>query len=155
MNQFTYCDSGDAFDFEIHTKYLNTLCWKNKEFANVKSDQKYLENFKMWCWKGGWKKISWTDRVRNEGVLQRVKEKRNILHTVKGRKANWVGQNWRKNCLLQHVIEGKVEGRIEVTGRGGRKCKQLLYGLKEKRGYCKLKGEAQARAVWRTHFGGG
>jgi len=28
-------------------------------------------------------KISWTDGVRNEEVLLRVKEERNILHTVK------------------------------------------------------------------------
>jgi hypothetical protein len=55
--------------------------------------------------------ISWTDRVKNEGVLQSVKEERNILHTVKLRKANWIGHILRKNCLLKHVIEGKVEGR--------------------------------------------
>jgi hypothetical protein len=28
-------------------------------------------------------KISWTDRVRNEEVLHRVKEDRNIIHTIK------------------------------------------------------------------------
>jgi hypothetical protein len=28
-------------------------------------------------------KVSWTDRVRNEEVLHRVKEERNVLHTVK------------------------------------------------------------------------
>jgi len=32
------------------------------------------------------KKISWTDHVRNEEVLQRVKEDRNILQTIPGRK---------------------------------------------------------------------
>ena len=36
-------------------------------------------------------KISWTDRVRNEEVLRRVKEERNITHTIKRRKANWIG----------------------------------------------------------------
>jgi hypothetical protein len=30
------------------------------------------------------------------------------------------------------VIEGKLEGRIEVTGRRGKRCKQLLYDFKEK-----------------------
>jgi hypothetical protein len=30
-----------------------------------------------------------TDRVRNEEVLHRVKEERNIIHTIKRRKANW------------------------------------------------------------------
>jgi hypothetical protein len=35
-----------------------------------------------------------------------------------------------------------MEGKIEVTGRRGRKRKQLLDDLKERRGYCKLKQEA-------------
>jgi len=35
------------------------------------ADQKYLENFEMWCWRG-MEKISWTDHVRNEEVLLRV-----------------------------------------------------------------------------------
>jgi hypothetical protein len=56
-------------------------------------------------------KISWTDRVRNE-VLHRVKEDRNILHTIKRRKADWIGHILRRNCLLKHVIEGKLERRI-------------------------------------------
>jgi hypothetical protein len=38
-----------------------------------KVDQKYLESFEMWCWRR-MEKISWTDRVRNEEVLHRVKE---------------------------------------------------------------------------------
>jgi hypothetical protein len=36
-------------------------------------------------------KISWTDHVRNEEVLPRVKEQRNILHKISKRKANWIG----------------------------------------------------------------
>jgi hypothetical protein len=61
--------------------------------------------------------ISWTDHVRNKEVLQRVKEKRNILHTIQGRKANWIVNILRSNCLLKHIIEGKIEGGIEVMGR--------------------------------------
>jgi len=52
-------------------------------------------------------KISWTDHVRNEGVLLRVNEQRNILHEIRKGKANWIGHILRRNCLLQHVIEGK------------------------------------------------
>ena len=44
------------------------------------TDDKYLESFKMWCWRN-MQTISWPDDVRNE-VLNRVKE-RNILHTIK------------------------------------------------------------------------
>jgi hypothetical protein len=51
------------------------------------------------------------------------------------------------------VIEGKLEGRIEVTGRRGKIRKQLLDDLKEKRRHLKLKEEALDRAVWRTRFG--
>jgi hypothetical protein len=47
--------------------------------------------------------------VRNE-VLHGVKEERNILDCKK--KANWIGHFWRRNCLLEHFTEGKVEGRI-------------------------------------------
>jgi len=55
-------------------------------------------------------KINWTDHVRNEKVLQRVKEERNILHRIKRRNANWIGHILRRNCLLKHFTEGKVEG---------------------------------------------
>ena len=54
--------------------------------------------------------------VRNEEMLHRVKEERNIVHTVNRRKANWIGHILRRNCLLLHVIEGKIEGRIEMKG---------------------------------------
>jgi hypothetical protein len=53
------------------------------------------------------------------------------------------------------VIEGKVEGRIEMTGRLGRRRKQLLDDLKEKKRYWKLKEEAVDRTQWRTRFGRG
>jgi hypothetical protein len=53
------------------------------------------------------------------------------------------------------VIEGKLEGRIEMTERQERRRKQLLDDLKEKRGYWKLKEEALDRTLWRTRFGRG
>jgi len=59
--------------------------------------------------------------VRNEEMLHRVNEERNILHTVKRRKAIWIGHIFGRNCLLGHVIGGKVEGRLEMTGRRGRR----------------------------------
>jgi hypothetical protein len=61
-------------------------------------------------------KISWTDGVRNE-VLQTVNGQMNILHTITRRRANWTGHILCWNCLLEHAIEGKIKGRIEVTGR--------------------------------------
>jgi hypothetical protein len=80
-------------------------------------------------------KISCADRVRNEEVLLRDKEERNILHTVKTRKDNWIGQILCRNCLLKHFIGGNIEGRIEVMGRRGVRRRQLLVGFKQKRGF--------------------
>jgi hypothetical protein len=117
-----------------------------------KVDQKYLESFEVWCWRR-MEKISWTDRVRNEEILHRVKEERNILHTIQRRKANWIRHILRRNCLLNHAIEGKLEERTEMTRSRGRRRKQLLDDLKDKSRYWKLKEEALGRNLWRTRFG--
>ena len=64
-------------------------------------------------------KISWTDHVRNEEVLLRVNEHRNILHEIRKQKANWIGHILSRNCLLRPVTEGKIKGQIVVTRRRG------------------------------------
>ena len=96
-------------------------------------------------------KISWTDHVRNEEVLLRVNEQRNILHEIRKQKANWIGHIVRRNCLLKQVIEGKIKGEMEVA----RRRKKLLDDLKDRRGYCHLKEEALDHTMWRHRFGGG
>jgi hypothetical protein len=80
--------------------------------------------------------------VKNEDVLQRVKEERNILHTIKGRKSIWIAHILCRNCLPKHVTEEKIAGRLEVTERPGRRHKQLPDDLTETREYWKLKKEA-------------
>jgi len=91
-------------------------------------DQKHLESSEMWCWRR-MENISRTDDVRNEDVSLRVKEQRNILHEILKGKANWIGHILGRNCLLQRVIEGKIKGGIEVTGRRGRRRRKLLDNL--------------------------
>jgi hypothetical protein len=118
------------------------------------AEQKHLESFEMWCWRR-MEKISWTDHVRNEEVLLRVKEQRNILYEISKRKANGIGHILRRNCLLQRVVEGKIKGGIEVTGRRGRRRKKLLDDLKERRGCSHLKEEALDSTKWRACFGRG
>ena len=100
-------------------------------------------------------KVSSTDHVRNEEALLRVKEQRSILHEIRKRKANWIGHILRRNCLRQRVIEGKIQGGIEVTGRQGRRCRKLLDDLKERREYSHLKEEALDRTMWRARVGRG
>ena len=87
--------------------------------------------------------------MRNEDVLLRINEQRNILHVIRKRKANWIGHILHRNCLLKQVIEGKIKGEMEVTRRRGRRLKKLLDDLKDRRGYCHLKEETLDRTIWR------
>jgi hypothetical protein len=77
-------------------------------------------------------KISEAYLARSEEVLRRVKEERNTLETMQRRKAHWIGHIVRTNCLLKHVFDGEIEGRIKVTRRYGRIRKQLLDNLEER-----------------------
>jgi len=85
--------------------------------------------------------------VRNEEVLLRVNEQRNILHEIRKRKANWIGHILRRNCLVKQVIEGNINGEMEVARRQGRGRKKLLDDLKDRRGYSHLKEEALDRTL--------
>ncbi|PNF42171.1 hypothetical protein B7P43_G08332, partial [Cryptotermes secundus] len=63
-----------------------------------------------------------------------------------------IGHVLRRNCLLKEVIEGKIEGRIEVTRRRGRRRKMMLDDLGDRRGYSHLKENALDRIKWRNSF---
>jgi hypothetical protein len=110
-----------TLDLELRKKLVKCYIWSTalygaETWTLQEVDQKHLESFEMWCWRR-MEKIKWTDHVRNEKVLLRVKEQRNILHEINKRKANWNGHILCRNCLLQWVIEGKIKGGIEVTQR--------------------------------------
>jgi hypothetical protein len=148
-----------TLDLELRKKLVKCYVWSKALYGaetwTLRAvDQKQLESFEMWCWRK-MEKISWTDHVRNEEVLLRVKEQRNILHETLKRKAKWIGHILRRNCLLQRFIEGKIQGGIEVTGRQGRRRRKLLDDLKKRRGYSHLKEESLDRTVWRASFGRG
>jgi hypothetical protein len=95
------------------------------------------------------------DRSCAKEVLPRAKEQRNILHEISNRRTNWIDHILRRNCLLRQVIEGKIKGGIEMTGRQRRRRRKLLDELKEGRGYSHLKKETLDRAMWRAGFGRG
>ena len=101
-----------TLDLKLRKKLLKCYIWSivlygagNWTLRAV--NQKYLESFEVWCWRR--MEISWTHHVKNEEVLLRVKEQRNILHEIRKRKANWIGHILPRNCLLQRFIKGKVK----------------------------------------------
>jgi hypothetical protein len=59
----------------------------------------------------------------------------------------------RRKRFLKYVTEGKIEGRIEVTGRQGKRREQLLDDLNEMGRHCELNEEVLDRSLKRTHFG--
>ena len=95
----------------------------------------------------GWSCEKWSVTKSQEGEDYHTNNTRS--------KANWIGHMLCRKCLLKHVIEGKIKGKLEVLGRRGGRHKWLLDDFKEKREYWKLKEEALDYCLWRTHFGGG
>jgi hypothetical protein len=75
--------------------------------------------------------------LENEEVLHRVNQKGNILQAISRKRTNWIGLILRRNCLLKHVIEGKILGRIKVIVNRGRRHKQLQNDLEKTREYWK------------------
>ena len=77
-------------DLNLRKKLVKCYIWSMAVYVAETwklraEDQKYLESFEMWCWRRI-EKISWTDHVRNEDMLLRVNEQRNILHEIRKRK---------------------------------------------------------------------
>jgi len=84
-----------TWDLNLRKKVVKCYIWNmalyNAETLTLRAaDQKHLGSFEMWCWRR-MEKISWTHHVRNEEVLLRVNEQRNILHEIRKRKATWIG----------------------------------------------------------------
>jgi len=81
-----------TLDLKLRKKLMKCYIWSialygAETWTLRAADQKYLDIFETWCWRR-MEKIIWTDRVRNEEVLLRIKEQRNILHEIRKRKAN-------------------------------------------------------------------
>jgi hypothetical protein len=66
---------------------------------------------------------------------------------------DWIGHILRRNCHLKHIIEERIEYKLEGIGRRRSKPKQLLDDFKEKRGCWKMMREALDHILWRTRFG--
>jgi hypothetical protein len=130
-------------------QHSENLHLERRFLLNLGHFRKYIRSFEMQFWRR--MEIVWTYCEKKEEALQNVKEERNILHIMKRRKANRICHILRRNYLLKYVIERKIKER----GRRGRRRKQILDDLMEKRGYWKLREEALDRTLWRTRFGRG
>ena len=85
-----------TLDLNLRKKLVKCYIWSMALYGAETwtlraADQKYLESSEMWWRRRRMEKISWTDQVRNEDVLPRDNEQRNILHKIRKQKANWIG----------------------------------------------------------------
>ena len=86
--------------------------------------------------------------MRDRVALRGVNEERNVLLATEGRKADWIGHIMRRNCLLKHTTEGKIERRrseqimVEVTAN------RRHWNLKEKSIDSILRRTAIEKRLW-------
>jgi hypothetical protein len=77
------------FDLHLRKKLVKSYIWSRALYGVAaytlrKVDQKYLESSEMWSWRR--MENSWTNHVRNQEVLHKVKEGRNVyIQYKKGR----------------------------------------------------------------------
>jgi len=95
----------------------------------------------MWIWRK-MEKISWTAKVSNSEVLNRVKENSCIINTINQWKRRWLGHVFRHDVLLWDILEGRMTGKCTR----GRKRPQLMSNICE--GYETAKKRAEDRCLW-------
>lgn len=107
---------------------LSTLLYGVEGWTLKARTMSRLDSFEMWLYRRILK-ISWTERVTNDRVLERMDKEQELLTTVKRRKAAYFGHIFRnsKYSFLQLIVEGKIEGRRGV----GRKRFSWLRNLRQ------------------------
>lgn len=110
-------------------------------------DIKRIEAFEMWVWRR-LERVKWTEKMKNEDVLKKVKEKRRLLREIKKRKANWIGHRIREKGLFADVLEGLVEG----GRKRGRRRTKMTDDLKKGECYQDMKRRAHDRETWRKRW---
>jgi hypothetical protein len=92
-------------------------------------------------------KISWTDNITNEEVLERVGINRQLMSQLRNRKKNWIGHILRGDGLLKEVIEGRMEGkRIRGRPRLGMLDDLITHS------YVEMKRITENRVKWRNYM---
>ncbi|KAF0693084.1 Uncharacterized protein FWK35_00035702, partial [Aphis craccivora] len=121
---------------------LMTYVWSIMLYGSVtwtiaKTERRRIEAFEMWCFRR-MLKISWTNMVSNEEVLERMSRRRN----------EWIGHVLRHGGLLGLIIEGCVEGK-NARGRPRMEYMQQIIEDQGCTSYKETKRKASNREEWR------
>ncbi|KAJ4438688.1 hypothetical protein ANN_14635 [Periplaneta americana] len=95
-----------SMEKELRKRLVKYFVWSVALYgAERRNEEKRLEAFEMWIWRR-MERVKWTERIRNEAVLERVGEEGMMLKQIVKRKRNWLGHWLRRNCLLKDALEG-------------------------------------------------
>ena len=130
----------------VKTLVWTTLLYGAETWTLRKEDIRKLEALEMWLWRR-MEKISWTDKVTNEEVLNRVGVQRQLINILRNRKKSWIGHVLRGNGLLKEVIEGRMEGK---RARGRPRLARLDEIMKGS--YVDMKRRTEDRGGWKSYM---
>jgi len=93
--------------------------------------------------------IPWTERVTNEEVLDRIKDKRHLWKSIQSRRDKIIGHILKHESLLRTIFERELEGHV---GWGRLRTKYMTQIIKDmnKRSYKDLKELSYNRKAWRA-----
>ena len=117
-------------------------CWVLKA-----SDKKRLESFEMWCYRRVLR-ISWTEKITNEEVLEKINCERRLINILDSRKLTFIGHQLRKGYTSEKTL---LLGSVHGKRLRGRPKTRLNNNIKEICGLTMVETErkAQERTRWR------
>jgi hypothetical protein len=91
--------------------FMEMFLYGSKEWATLATEKKRLETMKRWCFRG-LVTTKWAERITNEEVLRRGKEKRNIMNMKK--KSQIYLANFETQQPTKAVLEGETTGKSYI-----------------------------------------
>ena len=112
-------------------------------------EKNWIEAFEMWCYRRMLGIKTWTDKVRNQEVLLRIRERMCLWNSLKRRRDKLIGHNVRHPGMLLLLLKGKVEGKNWVGRHRIPYIRQIVQDVGYK-SYAEMKELALIREKWRT-----
>ena len=133
----------------VKTYIWSVLLYGCETWTISRSMEKRLEAAEMWMWRRVLN-VSWTERVRNERILERMGTERELLTTIRRRQLQFLGHVLRLEGLEHLCLTGRIEG---VRARG-RQREKFMDGIRRVTGEVKTAPEliqmARERNLWKS-----
>jgi hypothetical protein len=84
----------------------NVALYGSETWTLVENEERSVNAFETWCWIR-MLKIKWTDRIKNDEVFQRAKEKV-LLTILNNRRHSWIGHIIRYYEFVVNILEGAI-----------------------------------------------